>query len=151
MVTDLERNIKTVKDLFSALSQGDIPTVLNYLDNAIDWQSPATKTTLKEISWSKERRGCDQVKAFFSELRDKIRMDDMSYSSIVATDDRVVIEGTTRGSVISTGCFYRSDWVMAFTLRNGKIIRFRHYYDSADVAAAFHAAGDICKAFLKAA
>jgi hypothetical protein len=75
----------------------------------------------------------------------------MSYSSFVAKDDRVIIEGATRGSVISTGCFFRSDWVMAFTLRNGKIIRFRHYYDSADVAAAFHATGDVCKASPKAA
>ena len=36
----------------------------------------------------------------------------------------------------SPGRSYEHDWVMVFTLRDGKIIKHRHYYDTADVAVA---------------
>ncbi len=150
-MSDLEKNTKIVKDLLSALSRGDISAVTSLLDESIDWQSPATRTTVKEIPWSKPRRSRGEVSAFFTEIGDKLKIDDMSYSAIIAEGDNVMVEGTTRGSVIPTGCFYGTDWVMSFTLRNGKIIRYRHYYDSADVAAAFHAEGEECKAFLRKA
>ncbi len=150
-MSDLEKNTKIVKDLLSALNRGDISTIMNFLDESIDWQSPATRTTVKEIPWSKPRRTRSEVSAFFTEIKDKLKIDDMSYSTIIAEGDNVMVEGTTRGSVIPTGCFYGTDWVMSFTLRNEKIIRFRHYYDSADVAAAFHAKGEVCKAVRKAA
>jgi hypothetical protein len=39
--------------------------------------------------------------------------------------------------VKSTGRTYEHDWVMVFTLRKGKIVRFRHYYDTADIVVAF--------------
>ncbi len=150
-MSDVEKNTKIVKDLLSALSRGDISTITNFLDESIDWQSPATRTTVKEIPWSKPRRGRSEVSAFFTEIKDKLKIDDMSYSTIIAEGDNVMVEGTMRGSVIPTGCFYGTDWVMSFTLRNEKIVRFRHYYDSADVAAAFHAEGEVCKAVRKAA
>jgi len=49
----------------------------------------------------------------------------------------VVIEGRNRGIARITGRTYEHDWVMIFTLCNGKIVRFRHYYDTADVLVAF--------------
>ncbi len=152
MITDLEKNnIKIVKDVFAAINRRDIPAITNLLDEKVDWQSPATRTMVKEIPWSKPRHGRSEVSAFFREILAMLKIDDLSYSTIVADGDTVQVEGTTRGSVIPTGCFYGSDWMMSFTLRNGKIVRLRHYFDSADIAAAFHSEGEECRAVLKAA
>ena len=52
---------------------------------------------------------------------------------ITAQHDRVVVEGRNKGSVPKTGQTYEHDWVMVFTVRGGKITRFRHYYDTADL------------------
>ncbi len=152
MITDLEKdNIKIVKDFFAGLGRADILSITNLLDEKVDWQSPATRTMVKEIPWSKPRHGRSEVSAFFREMIGLLKTDETSYSTIVADGDTVLVEGTMRGSAVPTGCFFGSDWIMSFTLRNGKIIRFRHYYDSADVAAAFHGKGEECRAVQKAA
>lgn len=151
MAIDVGKNIQTVKDLFTAVGRKDVTAVLGCLDESVDWQSPATGTMVKEISWSKPRHGKSQVSAFFNEVKDRLILDDMSYATIMADGDKVVAEGSMRGNVISTGCFFRADFAMVFTLRNGKIVHFRNYYDSAEIAAAFHGKGEECRAALKAA
>ena len=151
MAIDVGKSIQVIKDLFSAISRRDFPAILGYLDENVDWQSPATGTTVKEISWSKPRHGKSEVSAFFNEVRAKLSLDEMSYTTIIADGDRVVAEGTLRGNVISTGCFFRANFAMVFTLRNGKIVHFRNYYDAAEIAAAFMAKGEECRAVLQAA
>ncbi len=37
----------------------------------------------------------------------------------------------------ATGRTAENPWVMAFTLRDGRVVRFREYDDTASVAAAF--------------
>jgi uncharacterized protein len=150
-MTNVDRNTAIVKYFLDALAREDLSEMLNLLDREIDWQSPATNTRLKEISWSRPRHSRSEAEDFFKELSGKVELYDMASTSLTAQGDRVFAEGTTRGAVTSTGCFFRSEWAMAFTLRNGKIVRVRHYYDSADIAAAFHAVGDECRAVLRAA
>jgi ketosteroid isomerase-like protein len=150
-MTVLEKNIQVVKDMESAFNRGDLPAILSLLADNVDWQSPASRTLVKEIAWSRPRRSRDEVEAFFREVMDKVKMSEIEFKTFTAQDDRVIVEGTTRGSVIPTLCTYASDWVMVFTLRNGKIVRFRHYFDSADIAAAFHAKNEQCIAMPKAA
>ncbi len=151
MTRDVEKNIKIVKEVFEAFSRGDISTIISLLDEKVDWQAPATRTMVKEIPWSRPRYSRAEVSDFFSEVMNKLKIDDMFYSTIVAEGDTVLVEGTARGSAIATGCFFRSDWMMSFTLRDGKIVRLRHYYDSAEIVAAFLAGGEECRALPKAA
>jgi ketosteroid isomerase-like protein len=151
MASDYEKNTKIVKELFAAFNRKDTPAVLSYLDESIDWQSPATGTTVKEIPWSKPRHGQNEVSAFFKEVNDKLSLDEITYKTLIADGDCVVAEGTMSGCVCETGCYYCADWAMVFTLRNGKITRFRNYYDPSNIAAAFHAKGKTCERLLKAA
>jgi ketosteroid isomerase-like protein len=53
-----------------------------------------------------------------------------------ASGDRVVAEGSNAGTVLATGERYEHDWVMVFTIQDGKVQRFRHFYDTGDIAAA---------------
>jgi ketosteroid isomerase-like protein len=151
MTTDYEKNVTIVKNLLSAFKSKDIPAIMSCLDENIDWQSPATGTTLKEIPWSKPRHGVNEVSSFFKEIEGKLDLDDMTYTTLVADGDNVVAEGTARGCVCGNGCSWSADWAMVITLRNGKIVRFRKYYDPANIAAAFHAKGKACRAIPKAA
>ncbi len=151
MTTDYEKSIQIVKNLFSAFNRKDFPAALSCLDGNIDWQAPATGTQVKEIPWSKPRHGVNEVSAFFKEVSDKLSLDEINYNTLVADGDCVVAEGSMSGCVCETGCYYHTDWAMVFTLRNGKITRFRNYYDTANIAAAFHAKGKACQRLPKAA
>ncbi len=61
-----------------------------------------------------------------------------SVLKFTAQGNRVVVEGRNRGTARTTGRTYEHDWVMIFTMHDSKVIRFRHYYDTADVLEAFN-------------
>ena len=132
-----EENVDVIKRMFKAFGQGDIPAVLDIFSEDIEFQSPVTRVEHAEISWARPRRGREQVAQFFKELAEKVQPEPFEVLEIIAQEDKVVVEGRNRGNVKSTGRTYEHDWVMIFTLRKGKITRFRHYYDTADILAAF--------------
>lgn len=132
-----QENVQLIKQMFAAFGQGDIPAVLDMVAEDVDWQSPVTRNPSTHISWAKPRYSRDEVATYFKELSDKVKPEQLEILKFTAQDDRVVVEGRNRGTVRSTGCAYEHDWVMVFTLREGKIVRFRHYYDTADLVVAF--------------
>jgi ketosteroid isomerase-like protein len=132
-----QENVKVVRQMFVAFDQRDLPGALNTLANDVYWQSPVTKGESKEISWSKPRHNREEVAHFFKDLFEKVQPERMETSEFTAQGDRVIVEGKNRGTVRSTGRAYEHDWVMVITLKEGKIIRLLHYYDTADIVAAF--------------
>ncbi|MFQ6050640.1 MAG: nuclear transport factor 2 family protein [Candidatus Hydrothermarchaeota archaeon] len=132
-----QENVQLVKKHFAAFEQGNLPAALNMLAEDIDFQSPVTRNPSVEISWARPRHGREEVAAFFKELLDKVQPERMEMMEFTAQGDRVIVEGRNRGTVKSTGRAYEHDWVMVFTLSRGKIVRFRHYYDTADILVAF--------------
>jgi len=133
-----QENIQVVQSMFEAFGQGNIPAALNTFADDVDFQSPVTRNAPAEISWAKPRYRREEVAEFFKELSDKMQIERMEATSFTAQSNLVVVEGKNRGTVRSTGNAYEHDWVMVFTLKEGRIIRHRHYYDTADVVVAFH-------------
>jgi ketosteroid isomerase-like protein len=130
-------NVEVVQRHFAAFRQGDLRAALDVFAEAVDFQSPVTRTAPKEISWARSRHSREELAAFFTELGEKMEIERMETLAFTAQGDRVIVEGRNRGTVRSTGRTYEHDWVMVFTLRAGKIVRCRHYYDTADLVAAF--------------
>jgi ketosteroid isomerase-like protein len=136
-MTEQEKNIQLVNDVFAALNRGDINYILDIAADNIDWQSPVTGTIAEPISWAKPRRGKAELESFFKELFEKITLVEIKPLTFTAQDDRVFVEGTTKNIVKSNKQEYFVTWVMAITVRNGKCLRLRQYYDTADVLKAF--------------
>jgi ketosteroid isomerase-like protein len=130
-------NVAVVREFFATLERGDLPGVIEFVGEEIDWQSPVTHTHPPEISWSSIRRTKQEVAAFFKELGQNVKPEGFELFKVSAQDDRVVVEGKNRGTVCKTGRTYEHEWVMIFSIRDNKIIRFRHYYDTADLVGAF--------------
>ena len=62
---------------------------------------------------------------------------DVTLVSGHAARDKVVALGFYSGSSISTGRAFASEWVMVFTVKNGKVTEFKEFTDSAQLNAAF--------------
>jgi steroid delta-isomerase-like uncharacterized protein len=131
-------NIQLVKDHLTAFGRGDLKSALAIVAEDVDWQSPATQTYPAEISWASPRYTREQVADFFQELGEKVQTERFDITAIIAQGERVVVEGSNRGRVRATGRSYAHDWLMVFTMRDGQIVRHRHYYDTSDVVVAFH-------------
>jgi ketosteroid isomerase-like protein len=130
-------SIAVVREFYATLERGDLPGVIELVEEEVDWQSPVTRAHRPEIPWSSIRRTKQEVSAFFKELGQNVRPEGFELFRIIAQNDLVVVEGKNRGTVRKTGRTYEHDWVMVFSIRDNKIVRFRHYYDTADLAGAF--------------
>jgi ketosteroid isomerase-like protein len=130
-------NIAVVRQFFASLEQGDLPSAIQSVGEEVDWQSPVTRTHLPEIPWSRIRCTKQEVKEFFKEVSQKVKPEGFKLLQITAQGDRVVVEGQNRGIVRKTGQTYEHDWVMIFSIRDNKIVRFRHYYDTGDLVGSF--------------
>ena len=92
------------------------------------------------------RHGRAEVSSLFKEVYSKIKPIEIKPEHFTAQNDYVIVEGSSRGMANATGCEFFINWVMVCTLSNGKIKRFRKYYDTAELSNAFLARCEVRKA-----
>lgn len=126
-------NLEIIKEAYEAFGRGDIDAVLSVEDPNTELESAGPK----EIPWSGAFRGHDGAKAYFAAIANDADFDVFEPQVYLAEGDKVVVLGFEKVRSKRTGQSYENHWVHAFTLADGKIIRFREYADTATVAAAF--------------
>jgi len=129
------QNTQVVKDAYAAFARGDVNGILAQVDDNVDWE--AVKGTEGVMPTAGVRRGRKAVGEFFSQVASSIAFDAFEPREFVAQGDSVVAIGQYKGKSKETGRPFSSDWVMVFTLTNGKITRFREFADSAALVRAF--------------
>lgn len=129
------QNTKVVQDAYAAFGRGDIPTLLGYMTDDIHWQ-PVIGTA-KHVPFSGERKGKASVAEFFKRVAESEDFQQFEPREFVAQGDKVVAIGHYRAVTKATGKSFESDFVMVFTLRDGKVATFREFTDSAGINAAF--------------
>ena len=129
-------NVQIVQQMFAALGQGNLAAALETYSENVDFRSPVTRTMSAEISWAKPRHSREEVAEFFKELSEVVAIEKMEPLEITAEGNRVIVEVKNRFIVRSNGRNLEHDVVMVFKLREGKIVRNWHYYDTMDVLAA---------------
>jgi ketosteroid isomerase-like protein len=130
---DEQKNIALVKEQFAAVARGDLEFLLGTLAEDVEWWSPVTRCPAPEMPWATPRRGRQQVAGFFREMAEHVLPAAMEPLAWTAEGDRVVVEGRNRGIVRATGLPYEHDWVIIYSFVAGKVTRFAHYYDTADL------------------
>jgi ketosteroid isomerase-like protein len=141
-----EKNIQTMRDMFETCKKGDYEALLNYVADDCDWWSPVTNYKSEYIPWSTPRHSRSEVSSLFKEVFARIKPIEIKPTHYTAQNDYVIVEGSSRGMANATGCEFFINWVMVCTLSNGKIKRFRNYYDTADLSKAFAASCEVRKA-----
>ena len=128
-------NTEIVQQTFASFLRGDVESVVNALADDVEWH--AVYGAASYVPTGGLRRGKAQVQKFFSDLAAAISFDAFEPREYIAQGDKVAVLGHYRGTARPTGRPVQSDWVMVFTLRDGKVTRFREYTDSAAVNAAY--------------
>jgi ketosteroid isomerase-like protein len=131
-----EDNIAMVQWQFEAFGHGDIDVALAAVADEVDWLAPVSARP-GSLPWAGHRHSRQQVADYFRELASAVRPQPFQDLLFTAAGDRVVVEGRNCGTVLATGRPYEHEWVMVFTIRDGQVVRFRHYYDPADITCAF--------------
>ena len=128
-------NTKVVQDAYAAFGRGDIPALLGYMSDDVQWR-PVIGTA-KHVPFSGERRGKANVAEFFKQVSESEDFQQFEPREFVAQGDKVVALGHYRAVAKPTGKSFESDFVMVFTLRGGRVVAFQEFTDSAGINAAF--------------
>ena len=129
------QNTQIVKNAYAAFQRGDIGGVLATLDDSIEWQ--AVIGTEGVVPHAGVRRGTNGVAEFFQLLGGTMDFHAFEPQEFIAEGDQVAVVGKYKAQVKQTAKTIESGWVMVFTLKNGKVVRFREFTDSAQLVKAY--------------
>lgn len=128
-------NSDLIRSLYAAFGRGDVKTILDSLDPTIEWVSNGDG---KIIPWGGRRGGVSGAASFFQSLADNLEFEAFEPREFFEDGETVIVVGRTRARVRNGGVF-DSDWTHIFSLKNGKLLRFREFYDTKSIADALAA------------
>lgn len=128
-------NTQIVQDAYAAFQRGDVNAILAVMDENVEWQGAVgTEGVLPQGG---VRRGRAGVAEFFALVNEHTAFEQFEPREFVAQGDVVVATGHYRATMKRSGGKVDSDWVMLFTIRDGRVVRFREFTDSAQVISAY--------------
>ena len=125
-------NLQLVKDGYAAFGRGDLPGLLSLLAEDVVWDIPGDG-----LPMAGSYRGPTGAASFFEKLWQEADVLDFQPREFLADGDRVLVVGWERVKIKATGRSADVDWVMSFTIRDGKIAAFRQYTDTKAIADAY--------------
>ena len=131
-----QENLRLVQEGYSDFARGDVQNLLEKFSDDIEWLIPGSKTNPLAGTY----KGKDGVGRFFKLLSDLTEISSFEPRDFVAQGDKVIVLGSESGRIKTTGREFHSEWAMAFTLRDEKIVKFQEYGDTANWEAAFSGA-----------
>ena len=132
-----QENVAIVQRGYEAFGRGDLDGLISLMDDNVEWVSPGPK----DLPTSGERRGQQEVRKFFGSVNELYDFESFEPQTFVSEGDLVVVLGTDRVKVKATGKTITEAWAHVFTVKNGKIVRFQEYIDTAAAVAELRAAG----------
>jgi len=122
-----QQNVRLVQQAYESFGRGDIQGLLNSLSEQVEWRTPKPEG----VPFGGEYRGRDAVGRFFSELNQHEEVKRFEPREFIAQGDRVVAIGFYSSRAKATGRMAESEWVHLFTIRNGKVVKFQEFFDTA--------------------
>jgi hypothetical protein len=121
----VQENVQIVKDAYAAFGRGDIQGLLALLAEDIEWISPGGA-----VPPAGTYRGPAAVAGFFQKLSEVVEFSSFELREFVAEGHRVLVVGFDSWRAKATNRRFEGHWVMAFTVRNGKVTNVREYVDT---------------------
>jgi hypothetical protein len=130
-----QENVQQVQEVYAAFARGDVPAILDQLTDDAVFYDPGAP----EVPHAGRYRGREEVGSYFARIAETMEIEEFAPTEFLAQADRVVVLGSLRARVKDTGRSYDNEWVMVWTLRDGKVAGYQIYEDTARELAA-HAA-----------
>jgi len=122
-------NVDTVKEIYEAFGRGDVPAILDKLDEQVEWE---TQIPVDGVPWLQTRRGRATVAGFFESLA-PLEFKRFEPQTFFESGDKVFVlialEVATKGKDYSfplEGHLWQFDSA-------GKVVKFDHITDTAQM------------------
>lgn len=121
-----DQNLKIVQELYAAFRRGDLSSILSMLAENVQWETAFKREMITSGGRWEGRRSVEQ---FFGAMFAAEKVKQLEVREFIAGGDQVVVLGFNRMQTALNGMIYENDWVMVWTLKDGKITRFREFSD----------------------
>ena len=135
MTQQQQQNIDLIKGAYADFGSGNIPALLDRMDDGVTWQTPAPRDV---VPFGGSRRGKAEVAGFFQALDQTLEFTKFEPQEFIASEDGVVVALGVYAAVVRANGKAIPDegFAMVFRVRNGKVAAFREYTDSLALVAA---------------
>ncbi len=127
-----QSNISLIRNMYQAFGAGDVQSILSNIDSDAEWTNHGPATIPYAGSWY----GYPRIREFFKAIADSTTKAEVVPENFIAADDTVVVTGRYRATVRDTGAEIDTPIAHLFTIRNGKVVKWVGYSDTAAVAEA---------------
>lgn len=136
----MQRNAETIAAIYAAFGRGDVESIIACLAPDVAWEAWTDNHAQRAgVPWMAERRGRDGARAFFASLA-ALQIHDTAVRSVMAGERQVAVEFTIDATVRATGKrFFEEEMHLWSFDDEGRVLRFRHYLDTAKHIAAARA------------
>jgi ketosteroid isomerase-like protein len=124
-----EQNVDVVRKGYEAFGRGDINGLLAQLDPDVEWRTPGPA----DLPTAGHRRGHEAVQEFFQTLLGLLDIQRFEPKQFIAQGDMVIVVGEDTSRVKATGTTFEIRFAHVFTVRNGKVVAFEEYLDTAAI------------------
>ena len=128
-----QENVQQAQAAYAAFGRGDIAAVLQNVADEVEWILPGPA----EVPTAGTYRGKPAVQMWFGTLAQTVAFERFEPYEFIAQADQVVVLVHVVGRVRQTNRTYTSEDAHLSTYRDGKLIRFQVYTDTAATAAAY--------------
>jgi uncharacterized protein len=131
--TSMASNVETTKRGYELFKQSDIPTLLKEIvdDNCI-WIAPGAPD---KLPWAGRFKGKQDVANFFKRVAETVEFIEFSPREMIEQGDSVAVIGRSTVRSKKTGKTVNDEWVHIFKYKQGRLVFFQEYTDTAALAA----------------
>lgn len=128
-----QANVALVFSLYDAFRRGDTDSIMNSLDPNVVWESDAPPP----VPYGGTFHGPEETKKFFDAIGSTMTDIRMEMKPFAAQGDNVVTFGRYAARITATGKRVDVPLVHLWTIRNGKVVFYQNFGDTAAVAEAY--------------
>ena len=123
----MSTSTEIVKEMYAAFGRGDVPAILERVADEVDWEfvGPAS------LAYAGPRRNRTEVAAFFAAIPQADEIHVFEPREFIDAGEHVTVLGWEQSKALETGQEFSSEWVHVFTLKNGKVTRWRGFFNTA--------------------
>jgi ketosteroid isomerase-like protein len=122
-------NIEATKKGYECFQRGDIPSLIrDLLDDNCVWISPGPSD---KLPWAGTFKGKHEIANFFAQVGEHLEFNEFAPREMIEQGETVVVLGTLAGRAKKTGKAVKNEWAHVFKFRQGKVVSFQEYIDTA--------------------
>ncbi|TPQ36990.1 MULTISPECIES: nuclear transport factor 2 family protein [Cupriavidus] len=118
---------EVVQASYEAYRRRQIDTVMSLMAPQVDWKFVGPPA----MRYAGPRGTLAEIREVFEQMMQDDVIEVFEAREFIEAGDDLVVLGFVKGTTVPEGKPFESDWAHVFTVRDGKITRWRGFYDTA--------------------